>query len=244
MGAEHNAMDTQRDAIDIQRNATKFIVDAAQTERAGILYHGDADGITACAIIFEALERLGAGSIVAIPLGRGLNPFSPQTRTDLEDAKLSSLIVVDSGSRAGEIPAGAPTLVIDHHPPVGVPQVDVFFSTYSENPAPPASLAAFGVCNEAVGFGDLDWVAAIGVVGDLGPKAPFSIVADAFKKYGRKNITDSVVLLNAAGRHRDYLVGLALDVLLSAHMPSEIAKHEIPGTRELERMRIEVQDEL
>lgn len=87
-------------------------------------------------------------------------------------------------------------------------------------------------------------MAAIGVIGDLGPRAPFPIVEESFGKYGRKNVTDSVVLVNAGYRHKEYSVGLALDVLLSASEPSDSARHVASGARQLERLRRDVQDEL
>lgn len=227
-----------------QKDAEKFILDVPRAERAGILYHADADGMSGAVICYKTLDRLGSKDITAIPLGRGLNPHSPETKKQLANAGLSRLVVIDSGSRAGEILPGVPTLVIDHHRPSGRPQVDVFFNTFGEEPARPASLAAYDICNSIIDVGDLDWVAAVGTIGDLGPRAPFPIIKESFKKYGRKNVADSVVLINAGRRHRDYKVQLAFSVLLSSGAPSDIAGHKITGTEELERMRREVQDEL
>ncbi|HZD59973.1 MAG TPA: hypothetical protein VE439_05915 [Anaerolineae bacterium] len=228
----------------MNEEAATFISDAASTGRIGVLYHTDADGIAGAVIIRKLLERLGSKDIVTIPLGRGINPHSPETREQLVSLGLLRLIVVDSGSRAGEILPGIPTLVIDHHRPSGRPRVEVFFNTYREEPARPASLAVYDICNSIIDVEDLDWVAAIGTVGDLGPRAPFSIVERSFAKYGKRNVANSVVLINAGRRHRDYSVQLAFDVLLSATEPVDIVEHRVAGAEELERMRREVQDEL
>jgi len=227
-----------------QENAAKYILAALGAGRIGILYHGDADGVSGAVIAYKALERLGSKDIIAIPLGRGLNPHSSETRDQLAKRGLSRLIVVDSGSRTGEILPGVPTLVVDHHRPSGKPRVEVFFTTYDEEPVRPASLAVYDLCSNITDVTDLDWMAAIGVIGDLGPRAPFPVVGESFKKHGRKNLADAVVLINAGERHREHKVRLAFDVLYAAGGPADIAGKKVAGADKLERMRREVQDEL
>lgn len=227
-----------------EEDVAKFIFGSSKTRRAGILYHSDADGIAGAVIIYKTLQRIGCKDIVPIPLGRALNPHSQETKVQLPGYDLSRLIIVDSGSGAGEILSGVPVLIIDHHRPSGIPQAEVFFNTYGESSIRPTSLAAYDTCNLVVKVGDLDWVAAIGLIGDLGPKAPFPIIKESFQKYGRKNVTDSVVLVNAGSRHHDYKVDLAFNVLFNAGEPADIAQHRIAGAEELERLRREVQDEL
>jgi len=45
---------------------------------------------------------------------------------------------------------------------------------------------------------DLDWIAAIGLLGDLGDAAPFPMLAGAKKRYTAKYLKEAVALLNAA----------------------------------------------
>lgn len=235
-----------------QEEAARFISGSPGAGPIVILYHGDADGVAGAVIAYKCLAALGSGNVTALPLGRGLNPHSPETRARLEALHPRRLIIVDSGSRAGEVLPGVLTLIVDHHTPLGEPPVEVFYNTYTEDPPRPASLAMYDVCNSAAAKNAntkdavkaLDWVATIGTVGDLGPRAPFLIVEASFKRYGRKNIADSTVLVNAGQRHRDYRVELAFNVLFAAAEPSDIAKHRVQGSEELERLRKEVQDEL
>jgi len=225
-----------------RENAAKFISETPGVKKTGILYNGEVDGVAGAVIINKALKRLGADTI-ALPVGKGLNAHSPETKHRLAELDLARLVVVDSGSREGPVLSGVPALVIDHHKPLGKPEVEVFFNTHEEDVTRPSSLAAYDICGQVVNVGDLDWVAALGILGDLGPRAPFSSLRSSFKKYGRKNLIDLVVLINSGQRHRDYEVKLAYDVLFSASGPSDITGFKVEGSSRLEQMRKEVQDE-
>jgi len=225
-----------------REDAAKFISGIPGAGKTGILYNGEVDGLTGAVIVHKALQRLGA-DVVILPIGRGLNAHSPETKNRLAKPGLAWLVVVDSGSREGPVLPDVPTLVIDHHRPLGKPEVEVFFNTHEEDATRPSSLAAYDICGQVVNVGDLDWVAALGILGDLGPRAPFSSLKKSFKKYGRKNLIDSVVLINAGQRHRNYDIELAYDVLFSASRPADITGFKVEGSSRLEEMRKEVQDE-
>lgn len=223
----------------------KNFIRASSVTTTCILYHGDADGICGAVTLNKALQKLNSASeVTAVYTKRGENPHSDSAKRQLAKLKPDHLIVIDAGSRGGVIIEGTPTLVIDHHIPKGLPDVDIFLSSYEEDPIRPASLVAFDLCREVTDVSDLDWVAAIGTVGDLGAGAPFPTIKKAFSKYGKKSILDSVSLINASRRHQSFDVDLAFDVLKNANSPSDISNLRTDEARQLERMRQDVKIEL
>ncbi len=233
-----------------ENDASKFISRAAGAQSTGILYNGDADGISAAVVVHKCLERLGQRDIKAIPLGRGQRPDSSLIKGLVKIWSLSSLIIVDAGSTMRDADPGIPVLVIDHHHPLEQLPAGVFFNTYSEEPQATASLAAYAACLDVAPVRDLAWVAAIGAVSDLGPRVPFAEVKEGFDEYGRRALLDLAVLINAGYRHRDYRVELAFNALLSASRPPDLLQdaeptmqRKTPGLAELVMLKREVQDE-
>lgn len=106
---------------------------AAIKKNERIVVHGDydADGVTAAAILYEALVRLGARVDVFIP-DRYVEGYGValETLTKLYQAGTNLVITVDCGiSSAGEIAkarkAGLKVIVTDHHlPPAVIPEAE------------------------------------------------------------------------------------------------------------------------
>lgn len=57
-------------------------------------------------------------------------------------------------------------------------------SAYSWNPIPNTSLLMWELASSIADVSDLDWIAALGVLSDLGEKAHFPLIAEAKQKYG------------------------------------------------------------
>ena len=83
-----------------------------------LVSHNDADGLSAVAILARALPREGRHVRLRI-LGRGENPWSAEFRTEVAASTVGGIIASDLGVRAGTIRVGCPTILIDHHVPVG-----------------------------------------------------------------------------------------------------------------------------
>jgi single-stranded-DNA-specific exonuclease len=174
-------------------------------------------------------------------LGRGENPWSTTMAAELAARSSGGLIVADLGLRAQAVRPGTPTVVIDHHVPTGDAGGAVLISGYRLDPTPATSLLAWWC---AAGLGPVDdllWLAAIGIIGDLGDKAPFPALAEARRRYGATVLREAVSLLNAPRRagHGDAAPALAL--LLKADGPKDIVAGAHPETALLRAARDEVQ---
>lgn len=216
----------------------------ARKARVIVAPHTDADGLAAGVIVIRALERLGAVPIVALP-GKGEHVHTPSMRARLNELHADGLIVLDMGSRSGPIVEGVPTIVIDHHDARERPDGVTFVSAAGCEPVAPTGLIAYLMLLELTAIEDLDWLALLATVGDLGTGAPFSeLLAGAAKRVKKTHIAKTAALINAARRSASYRPELALDVLLAARDPREIARGTLPGVAALEACRDEVNAEV
>ena len=87
---------------------------------------------------------------------------------------------------------------------------------------------------------DLDWIAALGVLGDLGDKAPFALIGPAKKRYGAGVLRDATSLINAPRRSASGDPSAALKLLLSVKHPKEISTGESEEVASLRRDKEEV----
>lgn len=207
-----------------------------------ILGHFDADGLSAMAVLARALERAGRPARLRV-VGRGENPWSDAMRAELAGEDVGGLIVTDLGVREGALKHGTPTVVIDHHMPTGTPGDAVVISGNGLEPEPTSSLLAWwcaGVLGEA---GDLLWIAALGLIGDMAD-AGWPELVEAQRRYGKTALRDAVSLLNAPRRAATADAGPSLALLLKANGPKEITGSVHPEAEQLRAAKAEVAAEL
>ncbi len=208
-----------------------------------ILAHNDADGLSSGALLHRALERAGRQPDIRV-LGRGENPWSAEMAAELARRSPSGLLVADLGLRAGAVLPGTPTVVIDHHVATGDAGGATLISGDGTDPTPTSSLLSWWCAAGLGAADDLLWLAAIGIIGDLGDKAPFPALADARKRYGATALREAVSLLNAPRRAGQGDAGPALALLLKANGPRAVISGEHAETALLVAAREEVKQAL
>lgn len=233
-----------------------FVALIPRAARVVCLHDTDADGITAGVLWQRAFERMDFTDIARVLPGRERNAWSGENRAKVAAVSPAFLFVLDLGSQTMPVIAGVPTCFIDHHRPEGVPPGDTLISAYhgslksradaqapgspAWDPIPCTSLLIYQVAGSMVDLSDLDWVAAIGALSDLGDNAPFPLIAEAKKKYTAKYLREATSLVNAARRSSRYIPEFAADALLSARSPKELVEADTPAMRELKTAREEV----
>ncbi len=108
--------------------------------------------------------------------------------------------LADLGSRAQSILPGIPMLLIDHHRPAGIPPGAELITGYDEEPTPTSGLLAYWCGQGVVAIDDLDWIAAISLLSDIGDHAPFAVLAGAKQRWKITPLRDATTLLNAPRR--------------------------------------------
>lgn len=208
-----------------------------------ILGHNDVDGLSASALLARAFSRHGINYQVRI-LGRGENPWADALRTELSGIPVGGLIVTDLGVREGVILEGVETVVIDHHVPTGVPGSATVISGIEMEPVPTSSLLAYWCTSATAEVGDLLWIAALGIIGDMAEKSGFPEMEEARKQYGITALREAAALLNAPRRSATGDARPALDLLMKANGPKEILSGKHPETALLQAAHEQVKLDL
>jgi single-stranded-DNA-specific exonuclease len=209
-----------------------------------VFCHSDADGLASGALLGRGLPRLGFDDVHVLPSSRGESAFSEPARARLREVGAQALIVADLGVNEAGVLSGVPTLYIDHHRPSGEPGDAVVILAYRWDPIPCSAWLTFELLAAVTPVEDLAWIAAIGVIGDLGAKAPWPALPAIRKRYSARWLQEAVVLINAARRAAAYDVETPLRLLMETDHPRAVAEDVSRGAHRLHAYREEVYAEL
>ena len=218
--------------------------------RTVVFCHFDADGLGAGALFGRGLPLLGLSDVTVVSSGRSESAFSDAARDRLRALEPDALVVTDLGvNEAGTLEAdGVPVLYVDHHRPSGTPGGAAVVSGYDWDPVPCSAWLAYDLLEGAVPEVDelreLDWIAAVGVISDLGERAPWPLLADAKKRHTAKWLKETVALVNAARRAPTFDAETALGALMTFDGPKELATAETPAAERLREARDVVKAEV
>ena len=221
----------------------RFLESITPGETIVLVFHGDADGCCAGAIMYNTLKQMGDYLVFPEFMEKGESLYSYKLMKRVVARQPSRLIVMDTGSRTNAIIPGLTTMVIDHHRPEGVPPVDVFVTSFGVEPPAPASLLTYHVCKDLGKLDGREWLAAVGTVADLGSEVNFEVVRNARTLYGASAIKETAALINAARRSASHDVPTAFSALIRSDSPLDIVEGGVPETQVLQRYREEVNAE-
>jgi single-stranded-DNA-specific exonuclease len=205
----------------------------------------DADGLASGVLWQRCLERLGRSDLLRLIARRDRNVWFGGYDAEFEAAAPLVLYVLDLGCQTKELLKGVPTCVVDHHAPEPPAAGTVLLSSYSWKPVPPPTAwLMYRCCSELVDISDLDWVAAVGTEGDLGSSAPFELMKSMKGKHRRKDLAETVALVNAIRRSRDPRPELAAQALLEHASPRDLVESQAPCVEALRQAREEVKVEM
>ncbi len=211
-----------------ERTFQAFVAGLKGGIRPAILSHSDADGVCAGAILYTALQRADVPQVELVLTGKGEHAYTGGTRERLEELAPAVLFVVDLGCKDEAVLPGVPTLFIDHHRPLGIPADGILISSYTWEPIPNASLLVWWLCSTIAPVEDLEWVAALGTLSDLGDKAPYALLPRAKKRYAAKWLREATTLINAARRSAAHDTETALRAVLNSSHPRQVAAEDTP----------------
>jgi single-stranded DNA-specific DHH superfamily exonuclease len=231
--------------LEAGRNAFKAFVAGIEREQHVVILHDcDADGVTAGVILQLALSRNGFSTITRVIPDRERNAWTLGNRERVKASAPNHLFVLDLGSQSEPVVGGIRTCFIDHHRPEGVPPGDTLISAYTWNPIPNTSLIVWELCKDITDVSDLDWIAAIGTISDLGEKATFEMLAIAKSKYTAKYLKEATALINAARRASHYHPEVAATALLAHTSPKDLVNSNTNAVEQLREARAEVKTAL
>ncbi|MBD1909440.1 MULTISPECIES: DHH family phosphoesterase [unclassified Leptolyngbya] len=207
-------------------------------------YDSDADGVTAGVVWQRAFERAGFARIHPVIPDRERNVWTEANRDRIASTQPEFLFVMDLGSGSEAVLDGVPTCFIDHHHPEGVPDGDTLISAYTWDPIPNTSWLVWQLCQSIADVSDLDWIAAIGTLSDLGDRAPFDLLTQAKRKYTAKYLKEATALINASRRASHYQPEAAVAALLNHSDPKSLVNSNSSEVVQLRQAREEVKHAL
>ncbi len=223
-----------------RRDFTAFVKRLSREAQTVAIHDSDADGVTAGVVWQRAFERAGFAQVQRVIPDRERNAWTEANRQRVRAAKPDSLFVLDLGSQLEPIIEDVPTCYIDHHRPEGAPPGATLISAYTWQPIPNTSLLVWELCASIADASDLDWIAAIGTLSDLGDNAPFEMLAVAKRKYTAKYLKEATALVNAARRASRYDPEAAARALLQHADPRALVNSNLDEVRQLRAAREEV----
>ncbi|WP_438026721.1 DHH family phosphoesterase [Sorangium sp. So ce233] len=230
-------------SVDEAREAARDLLcrAGAQGARVAVVYHADADGTSSAALVCFAVRALGGEAVPETP-GKGDNVHGEAFGARVRATGAALAVVLDTGSRPGR-PFAIPTLIVDHHrlDPAQAPQVEAFVSTLGDDPETSTSALAYELLAPIAPVAPRAWLAALGLLGDLGDGARrHPLVAAAARQHGITALRDAVALVNAGGRSAAHDAGVALEALLEAERPADLARGGGEAARRLRALKEEV----
>ncbi|SEK38908.1 single-stranded-DNA-specific exonuclease [Sphingomonas palmae] len=227
---------------DARAGMTRFLDDVPEG-RIIVAGHFDADGLAAVAILLRALQAGGRNAEAAI-VGKGETPWDNSFADRLRAMSPVGLIVTDLGTRGNPVLPGVPTLTIDHHRPTGTPPDGVTLSGHELDPEPTSALIAWWAAAAIGDQSDLQWLAALGLIGDMAPEHAFPELAEAQQRWGKTALRDATSLVNAPRRTAAADASPALRLLLEADGPKVITKGDSADAAALVAAKAEVRAEV
>ncbi|HEX6041186.1 hypothetical protein [Longimicrobium sp.] len=212
--------------------------------RIVVFCHFDADGLGAGALFGRGLLRMGFRDVRVVFSERGENAFSEGARSRLAALEPAALVVTDLGVQSAGVLPGVPTLYVDHHRPEGEPADATVVLGYGWEPIPASAWLAYELLAPLADVSDLDWIAAVGTLSDLGDKAPWDALPGIRKRWTAKWLREAVSLVNAARRASAFDIATPLRMLMEADGPRAISEDDALGAGRLRAYRAEVQEEL
>lgn len=180
----------------------EFCASLSAKDNVAIIHHSDADGICSAVITAKAVEKLtGKKPVAVMPFEYGGRKQEREAVALVKKKKANILAIVDIGLD------GAPSsleqrcsfekcLVIDHHKMCKDLNSEKMlflkaeFFTKKDSSSYVASKFAFDLFNMATDVKELDWIACIGILGDMNLKQWQPFVK---KTIARKNISLSML---------------------------------------------------
>ncbi len=98
--------------------------------RVQILCDSDADGLPAGALLVRTFRAAGFGEVSAEARRKGESAWGAEVLERLRGYAPGALVVADLGSRDGDLLPGVPTLLLDHHCPIGKPDGALLLTGY------------------------------------------------------------------------------------------------------------------
>ncbi len=242
---------TLRDPRPLERLAA-FITGLTPADRVAVIHHTDPDGVSSGVLAAKTIERArGKKADLRLNQPGNIVHILPTTVDALRAAKIDKVIITDlavyeNAATIKDIGAFADILILDHHKVYeDVTSGNVILVNPSqmyencESSAYCAAKLVYDTCGKHVDLSDLDWVAAIGVIGDATAKHWLPFLQDVCKRlrispkqdWFQTPLGEAAAIISSAEMIDDNNVPRCFETLYSAHGPADIIRAPIAEAR-------------
>ncbi|MEM4263840.1 MAG: DHHA1 domain-containing protein [Candidatus Woesearchaeota archaeon] len=237
----------------LENRFKKFFSSITKKDRVAVIHHTDPDGVCSGVIAAKLVERL-RGKKIDLRLNQKGNVhfITKQTYKKLKAGKINKVIITDltvdeTPAYFKKIEKFADTLVLDHH---------AIYRNFNSKKTimikpqmfckiPPNTYTAskltydFG-CSIA-DITDLDWIAAVGLIGDIAARSWKAWLTNVFKKYKIKTNKDLfktglgevAILISSAESYDVKNVKLSFDILYNSESYKNVLKSKLNRFRKI-----------
>lgn len=219
-----------------------FIDSVSLKDRIAVLHHHDSDGLCAAAIVFKAIERIrGKKPELRLNQGHSEVELKDYTVKALKENKINKLFIVDlavsetdkSVENLEKVLGFSSIAVIDHHVKHRElsPEI-IYVNAYELTDLAwkyPASKMCYDLFSRRTDLSDVDWIACVGILGDVSYKEWKEFVDKALEKGGcerKEGVYESCLgdihyILTALEKTDLGRLGEMFDYLLEAKSPRD-----------------------
>lgn len=227
----------------------KFVKGIDNSDMVAIYHDSDPDGTCSAVIVGKAVERL-TGKKVCMHVGANKNHrfLTQEVAAKFKKAKINKIICVDIACE--EKPEGlfaaeefASILIIDHHKLYndlkGSKKITLIKPQLLYEMSEPskycASKLSYDLMSRHAKLDDIDWVAAVGLVGDVCSDAWPEFLREVFAKYNIAIIKDlfetkiGIIarMISSAEVYSEENISLCFDVLYCAKSPDDVVSSQL-----------------
>ncbi len=244
---------------DIAGKFRKFIDSITKEDVVAVLHHTDPDGVCSGVIISKLVDKI-RGKKPDFHLNQGTSEIAVKDETVefLKNSKVNKAIIVDLG--VDQEPGGvkkieefAEILVIDHHKiynDIGSNKTTFIKPQFFSDVKPGAYAAAklcFDLSMEYADVSELDWVAAVGIIGDCGFTEWKSFLDGVFEKYQiekkpeifETEIGKTATLMSDAESFDSKKAYTAFEIVYGAKEPKDVLESELKKYKDVIESEIE-----
>ncbi|PIN81900.1 hypothetical protein COV11_00565 [Candidatus Woesearchaeota archaeon CG10_big_fil_rev_8_21_14_0_10_30_7] len=230
-----------------------FLKNIKKSDRVAVIHHTDPDGISSGVLMCKLIERLrGKQPDLRHNQPGIIHGFTDETLELLKSDKINKVITTDISPDENyenwkDVEEFAEILIVDHHPLIyeetdrtiilkpQLFQKDILPVRYC------AAKLVYDLASYLVDMSDLDWIASIGIIGDVASPAWEDFLDKTFKKYNfvkGKDWFDSILgktasTMSCAECYDESLIPKVFGILYRAKTPEEIINSELKQFKEI-----------
>ena len=224
-----------------------FISSINKKDKVAVLHHTDPDGVCSGVIISKLIEKTRNKKIdLRINQKGNIHNITKETFDKLKKNKINIIIITDLSADEHlkdikKLLKFAKVLIIDHHPVYNNIKLKniVMIKSSLVSDIPSAKYCAAKLCydlgNLVADLSDLDWIAAVGSIGDIATEPFKSWLNKVFKKYKismkkdlfKTKLGKVAVIFSSAEAVSHKNVGLCFKILYRAKNYSEVLNSSI-----------------